>query len=75
VRVKPFARAEVMLAERFSFPFGQRMHHFKLRLRQGFHLYLYRFFTAGQVVLCTISNAAENRCLNFNQTQFFFKLA
>ncbi|KAF0780093.1 hypothetical protein L243_29280 [Salmonella enterica subsp. enterica serovar Worthington str. BCH-3008] len=51
------------------------MHHFELGVRQCFHFYLHRFFTAGQIILRTIPYATQDRRLDLNQTQTLLKLA
>ncbi|MOA08688.1 hypothetical protein D3C78_1284770 [compost metagenome] len=50
------------------------MNHFELGIWQRFHFDLYRFFATRQVILRSITYAAEDRCLNFNQAQLLFKL-
>ena len=75
MRVESFTRAEVVLSQGLTLPLREGMNHFELGVWQCFHFHLHRFFASGQVILRPITHAAENRCLNFNQTQLLFQLA
>ncbi len=58
VRVKPFARAEVVLSQGLTLPLREGMNHFELGIWQCFHFHLYRFFATRQVVLRPVAHAA-----------------
>ncbi len=75
VGVDPFAWRETEATQGLALPFGKGVHHLVAVLRQSLHLDLHRILAAGQVVLGTVTDPAQDGGLHLHQTQLLGELA